>query len=339
MAAQVGEQQQPMLVVAEKNNTMKYENNNNAVADDVVDQQAKLFDGLVITSAEANKYDEERDLKTAKNDDKDEEPNGKGNEEKKIFCGGISYDTNNEDLSKYFSQYGPVKEAQVKYDRMTGRSRGFAFVEFESVDGCKASLVQREQNIKGKQCEIKPAKTRELGYMNKKVFVGGLPGDFPEEELRKHFDQFGHVEDVEWPFDKTNKTRKNFAFVVFENEESADRAAAKPKQHFANRELPFQCDVKKAVPQSKRFGLRGGNGHAAIGGMRHTFAAGPMMGANGTPVGGGMRNLAHHHQLPMYQNAAAAAWYQMNATAWYNAAYNGGAAWYGAPTATTNGGI
>ncbi|KAF7635702.1 hypothetical protein Mgra_00004796 [Meloidogyne graminicola] len=47
------------------------------------------------------------------------------------------------------------------------------FAEFETVDGCKASLTLQEQTIKGKQCEIKPAKTRELGYMNKKIFVGG----------------------------------------------------------------------------------------------------------------------------------------------------------------------
>jgi RNA recognition motif-containing protein len=93
---------------------------------------------------------------------------------------------------------------------------------------------------------------------NKKVFVGGLPGDFPglinlknllkilitlllsETELRKHFEQFGRVDDVEWPFDKVSKLRKNFAFVVFADEESADRAAASPKQQFASREvLPF----------------------------------------------------------------------------------------------------
>jgi hypothetical protein len=82
----------------------------------------------------------------------------------------------------------------------TGRSRGFAFVEFETVGGCKASLELREQTIKGKQCEIKPAKTREIGYMvnlilisfniftinlkNKKVFVGGLPGDFPGSNFK-----------------------------------------------------------------------------------------------------------------------------------------------------------
>lgn len=53
----------------------------------------------------------------------------------------------------------------------TGRSRGFAFVEFETVEACKASLTQSEQTIKGKQCEVKPAKTREMGYM---VIMGKL---------------------------------------------------------------------------------------------------------------------------------------------------------------------
>lgn len=44
---------------------------------------------------------------------------------------------------------------------LIGRSRGFAFVEFATPEACKLALVQREQQIKNKQCEIKPAKTRE----------------------------------------------------------------------------------------------------------------------------------------------------------------------------------
>ncbi len=141
-------------------------------------------------------------------------------------------------------------QAQVKYDRNTGRSRGFAFVEFATSESCRQALQNREQSIQGKQVEVKPAKSRE----NKKVFVGGLPADHPgiifqspvktaiklrlaEEELRAHFEQFGKVEDVEWPYDKTSKARRNFAFVVFEEEEAADRASAMPKQQFGSREV------------------------------------------------------------------------------------------------------
>lgn len=68
----------------------------------------------------------------------------------------------NDDLISYFSKFGDVTQAQVKFDRATGRSRGFAFVEFATCDACKSALNEREQQIKNKQCEIKPAKSREV---------------------------------------------------------------------------------------------------------------------------------------------------------------------------------
>lgn len=182
-----------------------------------------------------------------------ENGHSKGNEDKKIFVGGIAYDVTNDDLTTHFGEFGEVANAQVKFDRTTGRSRGFAFVEFTSGDSCKAALAAREQTIKGKAVEVKPAKSRE----NKKVFVGGLPSDYDESQLRVHFEHFGKVEDIEWPFDKQTKTRRNFAFIVFEEEEAADKASSQSKQTFGSRE----CDVKKAVPQGKRFAMGGPRGN------------------------------------------------------------------------------
>ncbi|CDW55285.1 RNA binding protein squid [Trichuris trichiura] len=166
------------------------------------------------------------------------------NEERKIFVGGITWDTENDDLIQYFSTFGTVSNVQIKYDHYTRRSRGFAFVEFQDAEACQKALAKKEVDIKGKKVEIKPAKSRE----NKKVFVGGLPSDFPEDKLRSHFEQFGKVDEIEWPFDKFQNRRKNFAFVVFDDDEAAGRAAAAPKQRFGER----TCDVKIAVPQFMR---------------------------------------------------------------------------------------
>uniref|UniRef100_A0A914WZD7 RRM domain-containing protein n=1 Tax=Plectus sambesii TaxID=2011161 RepID=A0A914WZD7_9BILA len=218
----------------------------------------------------------------------------KGNEDKKIFVGGIAYDVTNEDLVAYFGQHGEVAQAQVKYDRTTGRSRGFAFVEFATAEGCKAALQSREQTIKNKQVEVKPAKSRE----NKKVFVGGLPSDHPEEELRKHFEQYGKVEDIEWPFDKQRNARRNFAFIVFEEEDAADRASAYPKQTFGERE----CDVKKAVPQGKRFGAMGGAGG---GGGRGGFRG----GRGGNFFGGGNGGWGQMGGMGAYGGGWGGDWY------------------------------
>jgi RNA recognition motif-containing protein len=70
-----------------------------------------------------------------------------------------------------------------------------------------------------------------------RLFLLTLYAYFLEEELRKHFEQFGIVEDIEWPFDKQSKARRNFAFIVFEEEDAADRAANVPKQTFGTREV------------------------------------------------------------------------------------------------------
>ncbi|KAI6189521.1 hypothetical protein M3Y97_00017600 [Aphelenchoides bicaudatus] len=207
----------------------------------------------------------------------------KGAEDRKIFVGGIGAEVTNEDLQQHFSQFGEVSQAQVKIDRATGRSRGFAFVEFGTSDACRKALDEREQIIKGKTCEIKPAKSRE----NKKVFVGGIPADHPEEELRKYFEQFGKVDDVEWPFDKQTKTRRNFAFIVFEEEEATERAVAQPKHTFSDRE----CDVKKAVPQSRRFNN-----------FRGQMGGGPRGYGAGMP-----RQMPMHNAAPWYNG-----WNQMS---------------------------
>ncbi|KAL6738330.1 hypothetical protein ANCDUO_04923 [Ancylostoma duodenale] len=262
-----------------------------------------------------------QDSKINQNTDETVKENGhsnKGNEDKKIFVGGIAYDVINEDLTNHFQQFGEVAQAQVKFDRVTGRSRGFAFVEFATGEGCKAALAAREQTIKNKQVEVKPAKSRE----NKKVFVGGLPSDYNEGELRSHFEQFGKVEDIEWPFDKQTKMRRNFAFIVFEEEEAADKASAQAKQTFGNRE----CDVKKAVPQGKRFAAMGGRGN----GMR------PYGGRGGVNGGAAWYGAWGQMGMPYGAGAAWGDWYgaansfygQQNGSAAYGNAYGAGGAGY-----------
>lgn len=257
------------------------------------------------------------DSKVNQNTDETVKENGhfnKGNEDRKIFVGGIAYDVHNEDLTTHFQQFGEVAQAQVKFDRITGRSRGFAFVEFTTGEGCKAALAAREQTIKNKQVEVKPAKSRE----NKKVFVGGLPSDYNEGELRTHFEQFGKVEDIEWPFDKQTKMRRNFAFIVFEEEEAADKASAQAKQTFGNRE----CDVKKAVPQGKRFAAMGGRGN----GMRPYGGRGGVNGAAwygawgqmGMPYGAGAGGWGD------WYGATNSFYGQQNGSAAYGSAYGAG---------------
>lgn len=58
----------------------------------------------------------------------------------KLYVGGLSYDTSDESLRDAFAQTGDVTSATVIRDRMTGRSRGFGFVEMATDDEAQNAI-------------------------------------------------------------------------------------------------------------------------------------------------------------------------------------------------------
>ncbi|HEY6736956.1 MAG TPA: RNA-binding protein [Candidatus Saccharimonadia bacterium] len=61
---------------------------------------------------------------------------------KKLFVGNLPYNTTNEDLQKFFEQFGEVASAAVIMDRATGRSKGFGFVEFDKDEEADAAIAK-----------------------------------------------------------------------------------------------------------------------------------------------------------------------------------------------------
>ena len=59
---------------------------------------------------------------------------------KKLYVGNLSYNTTGDDLKNYFSQAGAVDSAVVITDKMSGRSKGFGFVEMASDDDAAKAI-------------------------------------------------------------------------------------------------------------------------------------------------------------------------------------------------------
>lgn len=61
---------------------------------------------------------------------------------KKLFVGGISWNTSEDALRQAFERFGEVVEAHIVTDRYTGRSRGFGFVVFADDRAAMQALEQ-----------------------------------------------------------------------------------------------------------------------------------------------------------------------------------------------------
>jgi len=204
-------------------------------------------------------------------------------EDRKLFLGGLSWDTEEQDLHTYFSQFGEVAEVSIKYDKVTGNPRGFGFITFSNGASIAAVLNGGPHMIRNKIIEPKRPKSRPSNPSFKKIFVGGIDADMPEEEIREYFTRFGNVEGVELPFDRQRGRRREFCFIIFDSEDAAEAAIREPQQVIGNKE----CDIKKAQPQ--RFQHEGGRGggHGGGGGFGQPHGGGGGWSGYDNGAGGG----------------------------------------------------
>jgi RNA recognition motif-containing protein len=80
----------------------------------------------------------------------------------RLFVGNLPYQTMESDLQSYFSQAGVVTSINVMFDKVTGKSRGFAFVEFASSgDATKAVEQFHNKDFQGRSLTVNIAKPRE----------------------------------------------------------------------------------------------------------------------------------------------------------------------------------
>jgi RNA recognition motif-containing protein len=81
---------------------------------------------------------------------------------RKLFVGNLPYETAENDLETLFAQAGTVESVTVMRDRMTGRARGFAFVEMASDDDAQKAIAQLNgHQLGGRALTVNEARPQE----------------------------------------------------------------------------------------------------------------------------------------------------------------------------------
>ena len=79
----------------------------------------------------------------------------------KLFVGNLSFQVNDFEMTDLFKEYGEVLSARVVTDKMTGRSRGFGFVEMNSEESAQKAIdALNGQEIKGRPINVSLARNQ-----------------------------------------------------------------------------------------------------------------------------------------------------------------------------------
>ncbi|XP_030755697.1 heterogeneous nuclear ribonucleoprotein 27C isoform X3 [Sitophilus oryzae] len=209
----------------------------------------------------------------------------------KLFVGGLSWETTQDNLQRYFSRYGEVIDCVVMKNAESGRSRGFGFVTFADPANVNVVLQNGPHTLDGRTIDPKPCNPRTLQKPKKgggypKVFLGGLPSNVTETDLRSFFTRFGKVMEVVIMYDQEKKKSRGFGFLSFEDDESVDRCVG---EHFVNLNGK-QVEIKKAEPRDGSGGNKMGANDASSAWGPPQAPMGMMQGPNGQ-MGGPPMNM------------------------------------------------
>ncbi|KAG8184875.1 hypothetical protein JTE90_016986 [Oedothorax gibbosus] len=227
------------------------------------------------------------------------EDDSKNDEAGKIFVGGLSWETTQEKLEEYFSQYGEVVDSVVMKNNETGKSRGFGFITYKDPSCVAKVLCSGPHELDGRTIDPKVCSNRESQQNKKsgqhpKVFLGGLPLNCTETDLRSYFSRYGIVVEVVLMYDQEKKKSRGFGFLSFESEESVKQVCA---EHFVKINGK-KIEVKPAEPRDKKQPNQTPNNNAGPQwtGPQMGWGApvpnmgppGPMPGPVGPPMNNGM---------------------------------------------------
>ena len=195
--------------------------------------------------------------------------------DRKLFVGGLDYETTDNELRDYFEQFGELTDYVVMRFPDTKRSRGFGFVTFKDPSNLEDCVVSGPHQLGSATVDLKRATPREEdrrgggggrsggrgggrggrdddsddmdpeSVQMRKLFIGGLNYSTTEDEMREHFSQFGELVDcVIMKFNDSGRSR-GFGFVTFAMAAQLDECQSNRPHRLGDKSL----ETKRATPR------------------------------------------------------------------------------------------
>ncbi|KAI1117622.1 hypothetical protein F5Y14DRAFT_356055 [Nemania sp. NC0429] len=180
-----------------------------------------------------------------------------------VFVQQLAARLRTRELKEFFEKVGPVNEAQIVKDRISGRSKGVGYVEFKNEDSVTAALQLTGQKLLGIPVIVQlteAEKNRQVrstdgsGHGNSvpfhRLYVGNIHFSITEQDLQNVFEPFGELEFVQLQKDDTGRSR-GYGFVQFRDADQAREALEKMNGFdLAGRPIRVGLGNDKFTPES-----------------------------------------------------------------------------------------
>ncbi|KAF2860208.1 splicing factor, CC1-like protein [Piedraia hortae CBS 480.64] len=168
------------------------------------------------------------------------EPTDDDSDRRTVFVQQLAARLRTSDLQKFFETVGPVVEAQIVKDRVSGRSKGVGYVEFKDEESVPRAIAMTGQKLLGIPiiAQLTEAEKNRLARANEgattqsngvpfhRLYVGNIHFSITEEDLKNVFEPFGELEFVQLQKEDQGRSR-GYGFVQFKDPGEAKDALEK----------------------------------------------------------------------------------------------------------------
>ncbi|KAG5954185.1 hypothetical protein E4U57_004760 [Claviceps arundinis] len=218
------------------------------------------------------------------------QPNEDERDSRTVFVQQLAARLRSDKLKKFFEENaGPVNEAQIVKDRISGRSKGVGYVEFKSEETVQKALqltgkplagipiivklTEAEKNRQARTTEATAAHPNSVPFH--RLYVGNIHFNVTEQDLQAVFEPFGELEYVQLQKDENGRSR-GYGFVQFRDADQAREALEKMNGFdLAGRPIRVGLGNDKFTPESTA------NLMQRFPGQNHHFQGSSFSGAGG----------------------------------------------------------
>ncbi|BDD57423.1 hypothetical protein MPDQ_005540 [Monascus purpureus] len=225
------------------------------------------------------------------------EPTEDERDRRTIFVQQLAARLRTKELIAFFEKVGPVKEAQIVKDRVSGRSKGVGYVEFKSEESVPAAiqltgqtllgipiiaqLTEAEKNRQARNSEANATNHHHTSAPFHRLYVGNIHFSITENELQNVFEPFGELEFVQLQKDENGRSR-GYGFVQFRDPNQAREALEKMNGlDLAGRAIRVGLGNDKFTPDSAAQRAQG------QGANQHNFQGSSFSGHGGRGIQAG----------------------------------------------------